>query len=358
VGDLVEVDSLVGFVREISTRSTLIRTFDGADVVVPNSQLVENRILNWSYENLNGRLRLPVGIAYGSDMVLVTETLLMAAYLSPYVLDDPAPQVQLLGFGDSSLNFELMVWVSPMSQYPMIRSSLYVLLEYHLRQRNICIPFPQRDVWIHNRDELYPNISDNQSVHVTVTDAAPAEQTPPSPNIISIGDLLKKVPYFSHFNELELRQLIEIGYRRSLKTGEILFNEDEAGDAFYIILSGSVEVFVARISKHLTTLKAGDFLGELSLMLNIPRTATVKTLENTVFFAISQKNFADFLQKNPALAELIIQELAKHQEELKERQKELREKGLISDEEDDSNLILWVRKRIKKLFNLNNLDVS
>jgi small-conductance mechanosensitive channel len=359
VGDLVEFDSLIGFVREISTRSTLIRTFDGAEVVVPNSQLVENRILNWSYENLTGRIHLPIGVAYESDRVVVTETLLMAAYLDPNVLDDPPPQVQFIGFGESSLNFELLVWISPMTQFPKIKSSLYFLVDYHLRQHNIEIPYSQVDVRLRNPESLFPlTAHTNADVPVTVSEGALAKSAITPTTIFSIRDLLQNIPYFSLFNEVELRQLIELGYCKSYKSSTIVFNENEPGNAFYIILSGSVEVFVARISKHLKTLKAGDFLGELSLMLNIPRTATVKTLENTVFFVINQQNFADFLQKNPALAELIILELAKHQEELKERQKELREKGLISDDEDDSNLILWVRKRIKNLFNLNNLDAN
>jgi len=89
------------------------------------------------------------------------------------------------------------------------------------------------------------------------------------------------------------------------------------------------------------------------LMLGIPRTASVKALEETVLFAISRKNFEVLLHKNPALSELIIQELAEHQEELRERQNELRERGMISEEEDDSNLLLWVRKRIENLFNLS-----
>lgn len=346
VGDLVEFNDLIGFVREISTRSTLIQTFDGADVVVPNSQLVENRILNWSYDNSVGRLRLPVSVAYGSDVVLVTETLLMVAYLNCNVLDDPSPIVHFDGFGDSALNFNLLVWISPIAQYPQIRSSLFFAIEYSLRQRNISIPFPQRDLWLRNPEAIF-----SRSLE------APVEPPSPLPEkaiaFVSLRDLFRAVPYFNGFNELEIRQLIEVGYRKSFKAGEILFQEGDKGDTFYIILSGSIEIVASKINKHLKTLKTGDFFGELALMLGIPRTATAKIVEDTILFTINQKNFEKLLRRNPDLSEAIVRELAGHREELKARQQELRERGLISNEEDDGNIIAWVRKRIQTLFNLN-----
>ena len=90
----------------------------------------------------------------------------------------------------------------------------------------------------------------------------------------------------------------KIGYRKNLQSSEILFNENDKGDAFYIILSGSVEVYVAKINKHLADLHTGSFFGELSLMLGMPRTATVKAKENTVLFAINQENFKKILVQN------------------------------------------------------------
>ncbi|OZH53901.1 mechanosensitive ion channel protein MscS, partial [Hydrocoleum sp. CS-953] len=142
------------------------------------------------------------------------------------------------------------------------------------------------------------------------------------------------------------------GYRKRLKPLNFLFHEGDPGDTFYIILSGSVEVFVEKINKHLTTLKAGKFFGELALMLGIPRTASVRAIEDTILFAIHKKGFEKILHENPELAEVIVQELAKHQEELSERQNELRTLGLVDAEEDDKNPVVWVRNRLKNLFDL------
>lgn len=146
--------------------------------------------------------------------------------------------------------------------------------------------------------------------------------------------------------------MLEVGRVRKLKVGEILFREGDLGDAFYIVLSGSVEIFTEKLGKTLAKLEAGSFLGELALMLGTLRTATVKSLEDTVLFGISHHHFEQLLQANPDFQLALIKELSQHQEELMQRKQELAERGLLSQEEDDSNFITWMQKRLKILFNL------
>lgn len=354
VGDFIEFDGLAGYVKAVSLRTTIIRTREGGDIIVPNENLIESRVLSWTYDGfLVGRIHLPVGVAYGSDPVLVTETLLQAAYMEPAVLQDPAPLVNFRGFGDNSLNFELRVWIEPIDKEPDIRSSLNYLIEYLFRQQNIEIPFPQQDLWLRNPEVLQlsrrPVKLDSEKSNSVDT---PGWNLPPKP--LNIKDLLQQVKYFHNFTELELRQLIEIGYRQKLRPSAFLFHEGQPGDAFYIILSGSVEVFTEKVNKHLATLHAGQFFGELALMLGIPRTASVRALEETILFAINHKGFSRLLQQHPELAEEIIYELGKHQEELAERQKQLREMGLVDRSEDDKSPVVWMRKRLKNLFGLSS----
>ncbi|NET58335.1 MAG: mechanosensitive ion channel [Symploca sp. SIO2E6] len=351
VGDFVEFDGLSGYVTTIALRTTLIRTREGGYVVVPNSNIVDSKVLNWSYDSYIARIHIPVGVDYRSDPVIVTETLLKSAYMEPAVLYEPAPLVILTGFGDSSLNFELRVWVNRIDKEPDIKSSLNFIIEYNLRQQGIKIPFPQRDLWLRNPEVLNPirlqkkeNQATNQLPHQQLT------AQPPRP--LAIRDLLRQVTYFENFTDLEIRQLIEIGYRKRLRASEILFNEGEPGNAFYIILTGSVEVFVEKIHKYLTTLETGNFFGELALLLGIPRTATVRAIEETMLFVINKKGFEKLLQEQRELSEVIIQELGKHQEELAQRQQELRKLGLVNQEEDDKNPVVWVRKRLHNLFGL------
>ncbi|MEC4988815.1 MAG: mechanosensitive ion channel [Oscillatoria sp. PMC 1068.18] len=351
VDDFVEFNYLSGYIKEISLRSTRIRTRDGTDVIVPNSELVDHQVVNLSYDSLTARIKIPVGVAYGSDPVLVTEILLKSAYMEPAVVSYPTPQVIFQGFGDSALNFELWTWINPIDKGPQITSSLNFIIEYNLRSAGISIPFPQRDLWIKNLDDLriFTETNDNHYEN-GATELITSVTT--EKKIISVRALLPQVIYFQNFTELELRQLIEVGCRKRLRESEVLFREGDPGDAFYIVLSGAVEVYTEKINKKLAILGAGQFFGELALMLGVPRTASVKAKEETILFGINQQGFETLLHEHPELAEVIVEELGKHQEELAQRQEELRRLGLVDAAEDDKNLILWVRKRLKKLFSL------
>jgi CRP-like cAMP-binding protein len=169
---------------------------------------------------------------------------------------------------------------------------------------------------------------------------------------ISIRNSLKKVGSFSHLNELRLRQIIEIGSLKSLKTDEVLFRENDPGDAFYIVLSGSVEVYAESLGKQLAMLKPGNFFGEMSLMLGIPRTATIRALESTLLFAIVHSKFKVLLQRYPDFQETIAEELSNHQEELILRKQELQAMGLLTQEEQETNIVNWISQRLQTIFGL------
>lgn len=352
-GDFIELDGLSGYVKEVALRSTLIRTRDGGDVVVPNGHLIDKHILNWTIDSYVARIKIPVGVAYESDPLLVTETLLNAAYLEPAVCPDPAPKVMFVGFGDYALNFELWVWVNQIDLEPHIRSSLNFNIEYHLRIAGLKVPFPQQEILLKNNLQNNHKVDSSLDSQSAIAARLTTTQVKSTQNSsLSLRNLLQQVTYFSNFSELQLRQLIEVGFRRKLAKSEILFRENDPGDAFYIILSGSVEVFVEKLNKQLAVLPAGRFFGELALMLGIPRTASVRAREETVLFAINHSGFQKLLQDNPDVCESIARELEKGQSELTERREELRQLGLLEEDEDDANPILWMRKRLKNLFSL------
>ena len=152
IGDFVELESgVVGVVREINIRSTRITTNDNIDILVPNSEFVNGRVVNWTLDEANRRIRVPFGVAYGTDKESVREAGLEAAQRSPHTLHEGerrAPLVNLVNFGDSSLDFELVVWITPEAvKRPQIVRADY-LWEIHtaLQERGIEIPFPQRDI--------------------------------------------------------------------------------------------------------------------------------------------------------------------------------------------------------------------
>ncbi len=157
VGDLVEVDGWLGTIEQINLRATTIRTLDRLHVIVPNSRFMEANVVNWSYRDPRCRIRTQVGVAYGSDTALVIEALLQVAKANARVLSVPPPQVWMTGFGESTLNFELLVWISrPQDQF-IIRSELNLAINAAFREHKITIPFPQRD--LHIRSVTPPSFS-------------------------------------------------------------------------------------------------------------------------------------------------------------------------------------------------------
>jgi small-conductance mechanosensitive channel len=149
IGDRVEVAGIAGQVEQIRARSTVIRTNDNISMIVPNTKFIDSPVTNWTYGDPRVRFRLPVGVAYGSDINKVREALLAAGEENSNTLQDPAPSVFLEKFGDSSIDFELVVWSSEMSYRPRrYRSDLNFAIERKLREAGIEIAFPQRDLHI------------------------------------------------------------------------------------------------------------------------------------------------------------------------------------------------------------------
>ena len=147
VGDRVKLEGdIEGRVEGISIRSTIIITNENMAVIVPNSKLVQNRFINYSYGSQSVRLNIPVGVAYGSDLELVSRVLIEAAQAVEEVLETPPPRPHFAGFGDSALNFEIRVWINEPHKHPQIRSKINFEIDRRFRRYHIEIPFPQRDL--------------------------------------------------------------------------------------------------------------------------------------------------------------------------------------------------------------------
>jgi small-conductance mechanosensitive channel len=153
IGDRVEVAGVAGQVQQIRARSTVILTNDNITMIVPNTKFIDSPVTNWTYGDPRVRFRVPIGVAYGSDLEKVRNALLEVARENSHVLPQPAPTVFLEAFGESSINLELVVWSKEMSYRPRrFRSDLNFAIVQKLREAGIEIPYPQRD--LHFRDGL------------------------------------------------------------------------------------------------------------------------------------------------------------------------------------------------------------
>ena len=170
IGDRVTIGEDEGDVQSINLRTTIVSTNDRIAIIVPNSKLVSQRVVNWSYADPRARMAIPIAVAYDSDIELVTQTLIQAASGVSNVLEEPKPRVQFLKFGDYSLDFRLLVWTNQPRRHVQIRSDINYRIARLFRERSITIPYPTQEFLFKGMPrELEPSLltdsepSDNSS---------------------------------------------------------------------------------------------------------------------------------------------------------------------------------------------------
>jgi small-conductance mechanosensitive channel len=149
-GDIVEISGTVGQVKEVGLRTTSLITREDIVLIVPNTRLTAENVVNWSQNNKTTRFRIDVGVAYGSDTRLVEKLLVKSANAHPDVIKTPPPFVHFSDFGDSALNFSLFFFSKNLFRIERVKSDLRFQIDQTFRENGITIPFPQRDVWFKN----------------------------------------------------------------------------------------------------------------------------------------------------------------------------------------------------------------
>lgn len=161
VGDFINVGDFMGTVERISVRSTEIRTLDRVSIIVPNSHFLEKEVVNWSHGSPVTLIRLPVRIAYGSDLKKVREALLDAAQDQPNIVYEPPPNVLFKNYGENYLNLELIAWMTEPKKQFLIKSDIYFRIDEIFRERNIEIPYPRQELHLRSGNlpvELSPQL--------------------------------------------------------------------------------------------------------------------------------------------------------------------------------------------------------
>jgi small-conductance mechanosensitive channel len=275
IGDFVNVGDLLGTVERIGSRSTEIRTLDHVSIIVPNSRFLVNQVINWSHNDPISRIKIPVGVAYGSDVERVKIALLEAARSHPDVLLRPKPQVWFKQFGDSSLQFELLVWTGdPKKQY-MLRSDLNYRIEESLRRHQLEVPFPQRDLHLRSPqlDLLITALLQQYGVK--------SPETPPenTTEVVNLSDSFSTLPNFineekDEFSELDLENIIT-AIKQNIEVKKRRYRLKNYSDCF--ISSEAIDWLME--TQNWTREKALDF-GQFLIEKEI-----IKSLTDTLTFA-------------------------------------------------------------------------
>jgi len=170
IGDRVTIGEDEGDVQSINLRTTIVTTNDRIAIIVPNSKLVSQRVVNWSYGDPRARIAIPIGVADDSDIELVTQTLIEASHEVSNVLEEPKPRVQFLKFGEYSLDFRLLVWTNQPRRHVQIRSDINYRIARLFRERSIRIPYPTQEFLLKGIPrELEPSL---------LTDSEPSDNVP------------------------------------------------------------------------------------------------------------------------------------------------------------------------------------
>ncbi|OEK05640.1 mechanosensitive ion channel protein MscS [Roseivirga misakiensis] len=149
VGDRIEVGNVAGDIVKISSRATMVNTNDNISIIIPNSDLINKQVINWSHNDRRVRVHVPLGVSYNEDPAKIKEILLEIANEHNDILKRPKPEVLFIGYGDSSIDFDLLIWTSSYINRPIVlKSQLYYMIFEKFKEHNIEIPFPQRDLHI------------------------------------------------------------------------------------------------------------------------------------------------------------------------------------------------------------------
>ena len=328
-GDWIRIADKEGQVLEVTWRTTRLLTRDNNCIYLPNRMLAEGVLENCSHPTSQHIVEVTVGAGYHDPPNKVKEILLDIARETGSVLKKPEPEVQIANFGDSSINYRLRAWIDvSQSIFPRVRDELYGKIWYGFKRNNIELPFPVRT--IHYKTE---------------------ENAPSGEMIIAS---LKEIDFLRPLNDEELNKVSSSSRINLFGKGEIIVRQGEMGDTCYFIRSGSVDVMLADSTgreSYITTLRSGEFFGEMSLLAGEPRTATVVAREDCKCIVVSSQAFHTIFTDNPDLAESLSELLVKRSGELEE----IKSRAVSEMEKTEAETAARhkIRNKIRKFFKMS-----
>lgn len=330
-GDRIDVGGLQGDVVEISTRSTKIITNDNITIIVPNSEFISSRVINWSHGDSKVRFPVPVGVAYDSDPRLVEKALLEAAQIIPDVLKIPSPTVRLISFGDNAIYFELRVWTDTQvhRKIKLVSEVNFAIFE-KFQKYGIKIPFPQRDIYIKSMATPEKPLSDKEVAR----------------------KYLRNHKLFQSLSDDDIAELVEKASVRKFYSQQPIIQQGDEGNSLFVILNGIAGIHIQKpdsSSTRITTLGRGDFFGEMSMLTGEKRSATILAETILEAYEIGKECFQPILSRNPNLANILSRVLADYQKQDKARRSAEIQDASKFNEDSTYNLL----HRIQSFFKLS-----
>jgi small-conductance mechanosensitive channel/CRP-like cAMP-binding protein len=333
-GDWIAVGGHEGRVMDITLRSTRILTIEQNEVFIPNSKVLSEAVVNYSLPGNVQVRKLSVGAAYSVTPNRVKQAILDVLADIPEVKKRPEPIVRVVNYGDFSVHYEFRYAIEDFSRHIEIEAEIMSLLWYRFKRMGIEIPMPVRDVNLR---------------HITA-EGLLAERERRTAEILSLMDRVEMLSALSREERIKLAEQVR---QETYSAGEIIFRQDDPGDSFYIIKSGTVEVVVGKPGVGdvvVATLGPGNFFGEMSLLTGAVRTAGIRVRDDAEFFVIDKEGFGAALIRNPSIAESLSRILSERRAGLDAKRERLGSSAAERLREDDSGRML---SKIREFFGLN-----
>ncbi|MCG6553972.1 MAG: mechanosensitive ion channel family protein [Candidatus Magnetominusculus sp. LBB02] len=329
INDWIHVKDTDGKVVEINWRTTKLLTRANNYLVIPNGTIIKDSILSVNYPSPNQIMSLFVGVEYDIPPNKVKQVI-ESVCLRTYALKNPPPEVRVVKYGDSSIEYEVRVWVNDYGLKPHIANIIMTKLWYAFKRENIRFPYPVRDVYIHHP----ANVDNNDELEQTYM-------------------AVQRIEFFSIFPEDVQREITALLAQKYYGKGESIFEEGDEGDSFYVIRRGRVSVTVS--GNEVAILKRGDFFGEISLFTGGIRTASVTAIEDALILVLDKDSFSKVILDNPSAVETISAIITRREIENEQLAQKMSEQALS---EEQLNAQFASKKsvlfcKIKAFFNLS-----
>jgi CRP-like cAMP-binding protein len=282
VGQWIQVSGREGQVQEITWRATKLRTKDGEFLVVPNSIVSKEPVLNYSEPTVANSVSVEVGASYLTPPNEVKAAILDAIANAPLSLRAPEPKVLVQSFGDSAINYTAYFWVNDYGVEREARDQVRTNIWYEFRRRNIEIPWPIQIQYERNEEPVWAQR------HI---DAA--------------ANYLAKIDLFAPLDASARLGLAKAGQHHLFASGESIVRQGASGDSMFVVLSGRVRVLLEPTGQEVATIPAGGFFGEMSMLTGDPRTASVKAMTDVTVLEISAAQFRELAAASPLLLDHI-----------------------------------------------------
>lgn len=287
-GDWLYIDQRLAEVMELNWRTTRLRTVDHTYLEIPNVDLVNSHLQNYSYPTPHHAVRITVPVEYDAPPNKVRRILLRATTDVPGVLKDPPPEVYLKEFADSTINYEIRIWIEQDTEQDRIADGIRTDAWYELRRAGLTMPFPQRVVqYVHPKDD-----SETQARH--------------------IADILGRNMIFGVLDDAQRQKLVQGAKKQLFGKGERIFRQGEEGGSLFVVVEGEADVFVDSDGEptRVNVVHSGDCLGEISLLTGEKLSATVVAMKDCEVVLIERDRMAEVLRESPELVERLSEILA------------------------------------------------